>query len=99
LYKHISSKPVDEAKLAKQNVKYDSSTGKVYEELGACSRNNPAEDSRGAITTSTLDYNPYGHQIQSYQTTGSYPYGQYMGSFGSPYATASTTPQFNPYDR
>ena len=92
-----------EDKLAKQNVKYDMSTGKVYEELGASSGNPalPVVASPTVVgtncntrTRSTLDYTAYGQQ--SYQSTGSYPYGNYMSSFGSPYATS---PGSYPYDR
>ena len=102
-----------EDKLAKQNVKYDMSTGKVYEELGGSSGNNPAAVVTGASappggttncnnasrTRSTLDYTPYGSSQQSYHSAAaasSYPYGNYMSSFSSPYATS---PGSYPYDR
>ena len=96
-----------EDKLAKQNVKYDMSTGKVYEELGASSGNNPqaavvtASVAPGtncnARTRSTLDYTPYGQQsYHSAAAASSYPYGNYMSSFSSPYATS---PGSYPYDR
>ena len=111
--------PGDANKMAKQTVKYDSSTGKVYEELGAAGLGGPnaavagvtegTVDSsnstvglRGATTiasstSSSLDY--YGHSTAAaaYQSC-SYPYGQYMGSFGSPYC-GPTSSQFSPYDR
>ena len=85
----------DAAKAKPQNVKYDSTTGKMYEELGSATSSN---SSTAVVTTSaaaasssvsvdalrsaaTLD--PY-LNYQNYQA--SYPYGQmsqvqYMGSF------------------
>lgn len=79
-------------KLGKQNVKYDISTGKVYEELGPCSRGNDGS-STATVRPTPLDYNPYGQQ--SYQSS-SYPYGNYMSSFGSPYGPTAAS---YPYDR
>lgn len=88
-----------------QNVKYDSTTGKMYEELGAAASNNTSNllgpsSSSGAsnvdLSRATADYLNY----QSYQ---SYPYSQvsqvnYMGSFAATgYSTGSH--QLNPYDR
>ena len=83
-------------KLGKQNVKYDISTGKVYEELGACSRNAEAaaQAASAARSANPLDYNPYGQQ--SYQSS-SYPYGNYMSSFGTPYGPTAASAY--PYDR
>ena len=85
-------------KLSKQNVKYDISTGKVYEELGPCSGNsagNARNEHASTVSTTTrptsMDY--YGQQ--SYQSA-SYPYGSYMSSFGAPYGP---TPPSYPYDR
>ena len=83
--------------MSKQNVKYDISTGKVYEELGPCSGaagapGNPRNE-HAAARPSSLDY--YGQQ--SYQTSASsYPYGNYMSSFSTPYGA---TPPSYPYDR
>ena len=83
-------------KLSKQNVKYDISTGKVYEELGPCSGgpgSNIRPNDHATVRPSSLDY----YSQQSYQTSASsYPYGNYMSSFSSPYAP--TTPSY-PYDR
>lgn len=86
-------------KLSKQNVKYDISTGKVYEELGPCSGNNAApgnarnEHASTVSTTRPTSMDYYGQQ--SYQSA-SYPYGSYMSSFGAPYGP---TPPSYPYDR
>ena len=80
------------------------STGKVYEELGgSAASGNPAASivsdatsncNSSARPRTTLDYTPYGQQ--SYQSASSYPYGNYMSSFSSPYATS---PGSYPYDR
>lgn len=83
----------------KQNVKYDISTGKVYEELGPCA-------AASQPTSRPLDtYNPYPVSAvtagqQTYQST-SYPYGNYMSSFGSPYGPTPTAAAASayPYDR
>ena len=75
-----------EMKPVKQNVTYDSSTGKMYEELGSSS---------GASAQSNQQTRS--NYFQSYQST--YPYSgmqsaQYMGSYtGVGYTTPS------PYDR
>lgn len=73
-------------------MKYDISTGKVYEELGPCSRGNEG-GSTATVRPTPLDYNPYGQQ--SYQSS-SYPYGNYMSSFGAPYGPTAAS---YPYDR
>lgn len=82
--------------MAKQNVKYDTATGKVYEELG-CSSSAPSEAATGAASAGTLTTPDYSAFPQTYST---YPYtaqaSQYMGSFGNSYSSPS---QFNPYDR
>ena len=100
-------------KLGKQNVKYDISTGKVYEELGNPCGNRSGPPGAGpvndvsigggvaAVTASRptpLDYNPYAGQ-QTYQSS-SYPYGNYMSSFGAHYgATTAAAAASYPYDR
>ena len=86
-------------KLGKQNVKYDVSTGKVYEELGPCNRNAAGSNDTTAPPGPTarpnpLDYNPYASQ-PSYQSSP-YPYGNYMSSFGAAYGP---TPTSYPYER
>ena len=74
-----------EMKPVKQNVTYDSSTGKMYEELGSSSSSSQANQQARS------------NYFQSYQST--YPYSgmqsaQYMGSYtGAGYTTPS------PYDR
>ena len=86
-------------KLNKQNVKYDLSTGKVYEELGPCGTARGHDQVNLLAPTSTrahpLDYNSYGQQ--SYTAATSYPYGNYMSSFGAHYGSAATASY--PYDR
>ena len=89
--------------LAKQNVKYDSATGKVYEELGSSgtnNRNSPQQpqhiSSQLLSPNATTDY----HSSSSFQQGfTSYPCNtqnsHYMGSFGA----NGTYPTFNPYDR
>ncbi|CAB4060283.1 MYT1L [Lepeophtheirus salmonis] len=77
-------------KELKQNVKYDSSTGKVYEELGASSNS-----SRRA----TDYYTSY----SSDSSVNTYPFSQsqaqYIGSFTAAGSSPYSNGQFNPYDR
>eukprot|EP00094_Tigriopus_californicus_P006914 TCALIF_06659-PA protein Name:"Similar to Myt1l Myelin transcription factor 1-like protein (Mus musculus)" AED:0.13 eAED:0.13 QI:61/0.87/0.77/0.88/0.62/0.77/9/0/537 len=92
-------------KSMKQNVKYDSATGKVYEELGCTSGN--TEMSRvtvpGASSYGSGDYQP-NYTPTSYPT---YVQSQYMSPFGASSATGGGAmvpsyggipSQFSPYD-
>ena len=83
-----------------QNVKYDSATGKMYEELGASSSSAISGLSTGASHLGgarTADYSSYHNSYQSYPYA-QVPQAQYMGSFSGTYG-AATSHQLNPYDR
>ena len=97
-----------------QNVKYDSTTGKMYEELGSSSGAAVASSGlgtgtatgTGAVASSlTSDLNRVASDYLGYQNYQSYPYGnvsqvQYVGSFASGYgSTAGSHQTLNPYDR
>ena len=74
---------------SKQNVKYDSATGKVYEELG-CPSSGSTSSSTAAIPdySSTFQHQPY--QTYPYQSqTTSYPMGTGSSNFGATTATGS----------
>eukprot|EP00094_Tigriopus_californicus_P006912 TCALIF_06657-PA protein Name:"Similar to myt1 Myelin transcription factor 1 (Xenopus laevis)" AED:0.06 eAED:0.06 QI:71/0.6/0.16/1/1/0.83/6/0/436 len=87
-----------------QNVKYDSTTGKMYEELGASASNNASNllGPSSAVGASNVDLSRATADYLNYQSYQSYPYSQvsqvnYMGSFAATgYSTGSH--QLNPYD-
>ena len=103
------------AKPAKQTVRYDSTTGKVYEELGCPATSSPLQTSSpaanmAAVTASSAtasangDY--FGASSSGYQGTPYYGSGaaqqmqQYMGSFGTAASTGGGYGGgYSPYDR
>ena len=102
----------DGSKVAKQNITYESTTGKVYEELG-CSgtgsgggqnqTNNTTNNavnldpSRQPVQPTTSATADYSSQYQNYQQA--YSYGQVPSQYMGSFGGAYSANQFNPYDR
>ena len=103
------------AKVAKQNVKYDSTTGKVYEELGCSGTGTTGSgQNQGNSVNTTNNAGGLDPTRQPVQATTSatadytsqyqnyqqaYSYGQVQSQYMGSFGGAYSANQFNPYDR
>ena len=104
----------DGSKVAKQNVKYDSTTGKVYEELGCSGTGAGSGQNQGNsinTTNNAVNLDPSRQPVQpttsatadyssQYQNyQQAYSYGQVQSQYMGSFGGAYSANQFNPYDR